>query len=439
MAATLPNAGIVRSLLQAHADPDASDAAGRSPLQYATLANDVKCMEQLLQHDADCNDESLHIASKLVDLQGINLLLNRGAKADHPGPVHCGGRTPLAELCRNADLTQNPPKLKKTLALLCETTTDLSVRVAGKTLIYQALDNNDPYKMSAALLSTCRPVRHALKDPEANVYSKGTLRYTPTAYIRHFRCVESRSRRVVDLARRCCNLENCPAPQLENLLHTYGCNDRFWDVRAGANQPEGLCNPPPEIIDAMRVAENARHEQARKDHIQRELDAAAAAEQRRKRETMRLEQEKRDAEIRAEKDRADADARAIRRRAEAEAEAARISAQAENEKADAARRREQREYNVRLDRDEAEYNEKQRRKRKSNDQQMRMLRDRSNIQIDQKKKEANISKDVMREQRHLAGEKRKMINDTTEMFKEAGYAGASRANVGRVLGEIEDA
>lgn len=284
MAASSARAGTILRLLQAGAHPDTQDSTDRTPLQYATMVATIEGMDQLLTYKAEVNDESLHIAARQLDLPAVKLLLDHHARADLPGTIHCGGRTPLGEICRMANLNQSPPQLKKTLMLLCKATTNLSVLTHGKSLLLHALDNNTPLKMTTALLTSCLPVREGVND-DFNIFSKGSLRYSPTAYVRHFKCAESSGYRSPYFSRRCCTLEACPAPKLEKLLHEYGCEDRFWDANAGANQPKGLCNPSPAITTAIEDAESLRKEQARK--------ARAEAEERERKERVEAEEKAR--------------------------------------------------------------------------------------------------------------------------------------------------
>ena len=251
MATTLRSVDIVLKLLEAGADYDAADDAGRSPLLYATLANDTKIMECLIERGAEINNESLHVAARQLDLPAVKMLLDHQTNADEPGTINCHGRTPLAELCLNANLTHNPSSLKKTLSLLCDVTCNLGKSSNGTSLLYQALGNDDPLKMTAALLSTCSSIRHGLKDIDTNIYSKGSLFYSPTAYVRHFLCTQTRDHREMDLSLPCCNRNDCRAGDLERLLRTYGCVDRFWDDHAGSDQPEGYCNPSQRIVDSV--------------------------------------------------------------------------------------------------------------------------------------------------------------------------------------------
>lgn len=448
MAASSPNGDITLRLLEAGAYPDTQDCAERTPLQYATMANNVKGMDHLLKHDAEVNDESLHIAARQLDLSAVDLLLAHHARTDLPGTVHCGGRTPLGELCRMADLSENPAQLIKTLKLLCKATKSFGVLTDGRSCIFQALDNHKPLQMTAALLKSCQAVNDEINN-DYNILVNGSLCYSPSAYVRHFKCIEPSGVRSVDLSRRCCGIDACPAPQLERLLHAHGCQDRFWDGAAGANQPRGFCNPPFAIIASIKDAEAARREQdrkararaeemARKEQEQRELDEAAAANSRRERERIRALEEVAAAEIRATKKKAEAEAQAIQQRtAEKEKEIRRLKA-VEDEEAEARRKRELAEQNHQLEQERLKAKAEDELEAKRDRRREQALRERTNIQLDQKKREADIQQKVFKEERNLMEEKRKFMNDARNMFIEANHAGGvTRAGMGRILGEIE--
>ena len=438
MAAKIRNPEFVLKLLEAGADCDAEDGKGRSPLLHATLGNDTRSMKCLIEHGAGVNDESLHTAARQINFSATKLLLDHKANADEPGNVSCHGRTPLAELCFKADISHNPSKLKKTVALLCEATSNLKGLCNGRSLVYQALDNKDPLKMTTALLTTCQITRHSLRDFDSNIYAQGSLLHSPTAYVRHFKCAQSRNQRNLDLSLRCCTLNHCPAPDLERLLRTYDCVDRFWDEQAGTNQPRGYRNPSRKIIDSFHEAEQARQRRLRQEQKQKEQEAAAAAERQRQREEMRLRQERQDAEIREKAAHAAAEVRAIRQKAEAEAEASRRRAEAEAQRAEAEHLREEQERNRQEERERRGHQEREKRRRDRDDQHLRVLKDKSNIQVNKVRQMTNMAKETMKEERLLTTEKRNMINDAADMFVEAGHAGASRDSVGRVLGEYKN-
>ncbi|KAL8992106.1 MAG: hypothetical protein Q9169_007368, partial [Polycauliona sp. 2 TL-2023] len=436
---------IVGKLLQKGANPDTQDGTDRSPLEYATMAGDIEGMRYIIQHKSnghdDMNDElldeSLHVAARNMDNAAIRLLLENKFRPDLPGPVHAGGRIALAEACRMGDATVDSSQLKKVLALLCKATADLKVRTHGKSLVILALDNTSPIRMTTALLASCPAIRDSLNEGY-NVFSKGSCRYSLTAYVRHFKRVEPLGRRCLDLSKRCCTQGPCDAPKLERLLRSYDCQDRFWDSDAGASQPKAFCNPPDFILTAIKEAKAERLAQARKDQARREDEAAAAAERKKDKERAKKRQEERAAERRALDERIAAELHAIEQKAIAESRAQRKLAEAEANRAEADSRREEKEHNARRARRQQVQDDKDKRQRERDWQAAATLKERKNIQIDQKRKEANFRKGVMREEKKLLEERGRLADSMGDMFREAQYAGVGKVGAGRILGEIEN-
>lgn len=87
MAASSQNSNITSRLLEAGAYPDTQDSGGRTPLQYATMANNIKGMDHLLKYNSEVDDESLHIAARQLDLPAVKVLLANHARTDLPGVV----------------------------------------------------------------------------------------------------------------------------------------------------------------------------------------------------------------------------------------------------------------------------------------------------------------------------------------------------------------
>ena len=242
---------------------------------------------------ADVDDESLHIAARHLNFLALKVLLEHDASVNLPGTLNCEGRTPLEELCRMANPRVNSAQLKKCLKMLCNATSQskLKSRNNGKSLVLLALNNDDPLQMTRALLVCCDTIECGLNE-DCNLFKQQTFFYSPTMYIRHFKCIERSGPHSLHPSQPCCTADNCPAPELERLLRAHGCDDRFWDDNASVNQPDGACGLPPAIVAAQSEAESSQREQAkqarieaeeksRPDALQAELDAAADAELRR--------------------------------------------------------------------------------------------------------------------------------------------------------------
>jgi cytohesin len=93
----VPRPEAVEALLDAHADPNAADDQGRTPLHAAAEKAKPDVVARLLDAKADPNARDtagatpLHLAAKLKRKETIELLLQRGAD---PSAKDKGGRTP---------------------------------------------------------------------------------------------------------------------------------------------------------------------------------------------------------------------------------------------------------------------------------------------------------------------------------------------------------
>ena len=462
MAVCSANANAASQLLTAGAEPNIQDSGLRTPLLYATIRKDKACIERLLQYQANTDDESLHAAARGLDHTAVQLLLEHGADPDLLGTTHCGSRTPLGEMCVKADMRDDPSQAQKVMQMLYEGMKKPRVLVDGKSLLFLALGNiHSALYMVRGLLKTCASLKNDINN-EYNLYSKQSRRYSPTAYVRHFKCRQTRNHRSFDLQRRCCTLDGCPAPELESVLRAHGCKNRFWDEGKGADQPLGYCDPPESIKAAIRVADVEREErnrQARERAEQKRLrdeaeqeereraarrarqkDQENADEIRREHERAWAIKEKQAAQTRATQQQAQDEAWAIAKRAAAEENVIRVLNQARADGSRAEADQERREYEMKRQRSLDEFREQQRRDKVQRDDEVRVLRDKTNILTNQKRQEADIQSRLMAENRRKLEDQKKVIKGLTDMAKEAGNAGVNPRLIegvqGRILGEI---
>lgn len=215
-------------------------------------------MKHLLKFQADPNDESLHVAASKASASMIKLLLDNGASEEYPGIVSCDSRTPLGELCRNATPDVDSARVKASLRAFEQVRPNYAILTRSKSLVLQALDNASPLSMTRMVLNAYPFLRQNL-NAEFNIFTlKSGKCYSLTMYVRHYKCIESMRNRSVLSERSCCSLKACPSPPLEELLRSFGCQDRYWDDKAGANQPVGACGFPPHIIEAQKEAAKER-------------------------------------------------------------------------------------------------------------------------------------------------------------------------------------
>ena len=399
----------MQRLLEAGAEPDAEDYRHRTALYHATAAEDVKCMKHLLKCDADPNDESLHLAAANANHSLIKLLLGHGASVNYPGTVSCEGRTPLGELCQKARPDKDPAGVKSSLKVFYESSPDYKLLTRNKSIVMQALDNDSPLLMARALLNAFPNLRSNL-NAEFNIFkTKGGKHYSLTMYVRHYKCIQDPRYRSYLSEYSCCSLVSCPGPTLENFLRSFGCEDRYWDEIAGANQPAGACGLPSHIIEKQHEAARIREKEATQAREraeraairasrQAELDADAAAERRREEDRLALKEEERQA-----------DAREERRR---------ISAI-------------QDEHNSRRALERRTFEEQQDRQRIAARDEEDRIRRRDTQRIKTLEREAKIEVDVNKE-------RRRTIDKVAGVMREAQIMGASESGVGRILGEIEN-
>lgn len=364
-------------------------------------------MKHLLTYQADPNNESLHLAASKANASMIKLLLDNGGSEEYPGTISCEGRTPLGELCRNATPEIDSNGVKASLRTFQNARLNYMKLSQNKSLVIHALDNDSPLSMTRLLLATYSFLRQNL-NADFNIFtSKSRKRYSLTMYVRHYKCIESIRKRSVLCKRSCCSLKACPCPPLEKLLRSFGCQDRYWDDKAGANQPVGACGFPPHIIEAIeeaaaerkRLEEQARERaerRARREERQAELDAEARRERQREEDRLALKE--------------------AERRADAE----------EDERQLAAVRKADR---VRKEQKTMEFEEEQDRRRAAAREEENRVKKRDMQRIKTLKEEARIESGVYRE-------RQRFLDGVSGVMREAQIAGIGNQGLGRVLGEI---
>ncbi len=381
-------------------------------------------MKHLLDFRANPDDESLHLAARLTRPSLVGLLLDHGASVDCPGIYTCDYRTPLGDTCLRTSPIRDPARLKTIFDLFSKVQPNLTKLTNNKSLVFLALDNESPFEMTTALLKAFRFMRENL-NADFNIFrEQGGVCYSLTMYVRHFKCKKPLS---LESGRRCCNLDTCPAPELEKLLREFGCRDRFWDETAGANQPPGVCGPPAHVIEDQERAKKERQrqlkqsrlraeERARQEALQADLDRADAAERRRERERLAVLEEKRQADANEERRRLELLEET--REAEARDERRRLAAVKAEQMAESERKR-------------RVFAEQQNRARMARTEEERHVKRMHDIKVAATEREAKITTGVLRE-------KKKVIDSVNDMVQQAQISGAGGQAVGRIMGEIGD-
>ncbi|ROT42180.1 hypothetical protein SODALDRAFT_326351 [Sodiomyces alkalinus F11] len=183
---------IVKRLLLEGAEVDVADAGGDTPLAMATdiggeLA--ITIMSSLLAAGASRDDGSLHNAARELNLPAVQVLVEYGHDPDFPSHLH-DGRSALGELClRAADSSEFTAAREKTaekvMGFLIEKGSDMTLKVAGKSILHLALESRDPLTTTRLLLK-CGMWKHVNR--KFNLYTDGgggghTYTYSPTMYV----------------------------------------------------------------------------------------------------------------------------------------------------------------------------------------------------------------------------------------------------------------
>ncbi|KAI0458749.1 hypothetical protein F5B21DRAFT_404819 [Xylaria acuta] len=240
---------VAKLLLLAGAEVDVTDALGNSPLSMASaIGGDlaVAMMSNLLAAGASKNDGSLHNATRELNIQAMQVLVEYGHDPDFPSPLHCG-RTALAELCLHTSdsvqmTTSKEKAMERAIEFLLQSGTDITIQSEGKSILLLALESAD------ALTTTKVLLRAALwKDINKpfNQYNDGKYTYSPTMYVQR---VLSNSDKTTELVR---------------LLRSNRCTDVYF-ANSGP-QPED-CVGMPAHIQREEEQRQARLDRLRKDN-----------------------------------------------------------------------------------------------------------------------------------------------------------------------------
>lgn len=448
IAASSSQPALVLLLLEAGARAATEDRLRRTPLYYAAREGCLESMRHLLNYNTELEDESLHIAARLTHAEAVDLLLDYGASVDYPGVISCDDRTPMGEICRRTDPEKDPARLKETLRVLAKRKPNPQKLASAKSLVFLALDNEKAIIMIRILLAVWPYLRDHLNS-DFNIYRReGGFCYSPTMYVRHFKCLLPSHLRDFNREHQCCQLHECQAPALEKLLRAYDCQDRFWNDRGGAKQPRGACGEPSHIFEAQREAERllgrqqeqARleaEERARRDAEQAALDAEAAAKQQRldaEAAAERQRERKRLALI--EQERA-AKAAEDQRYLQVAEEGRRAEAREAEEKREAEAREERRRIKAIEDEDRTRraiknkaFEEEQARTRLMADEEARRKKKQDEQTLATQRKQAQLEKDLIRE-------KQRLLDSAVELVRQTQIAGYGQQSAGRILGEIE--
>lgn len=166
-------------------DIDFEETTGRTPLHIATENRNLDCMSVLLKAGAKPDDGSLHVAARSVDVESIALLKKHGHDVLCPVDLF-NGRTPVAELCRNASgLGPRWSKSMQEAMKLLMPFPPASWKFDGKTVLHLAIDNPSSAAPILGSLLYLSRVRESPTKDDDYLFTDGGLQYSPTMYVHH--------------------------------------------------------------------------------------------------------------------------------------------------------------------------------------------------------------------------------------------------------------
>lgn len=202
MAIRTERLALVDALVDAGADPSATNEKGISPLLLAGEMGSLAVTKRLIQAGANPNDGSLHQAARTMQTKVVKALLQHGANPNYRSGLH-GGRTVLAEICLVAKVTTSIYQAAvEFLTELQRKGAAIEERSERRPLICMALDNQDPVMVVQAFMAACLPNNRV--DEDFNLYEENGMVYSPTYYVSKglSRGPRALSQEVVQLPRR---------------------------------------------------------------------------------------------------------------------------------------------------------------------------------------------------------------------------------------------
>ncbi len=215
----------------------AKDIFHRSPLFYVSRLGSVDSVSLLLTRKSGKNDGSLHEASRCFHSEVMRLLIDAGHDPNHRSRPHCG-RTALGEMALYGIVPDDDALGDEAADILKEAGADPLAPVHGKSIVFLALDNQDPVPITRLLLD--RVLGGSLND-EGCIYQRDNLHYSPSMYV----------------AKGICKSPKSEAHELLELLKGLGATDHYY-ASMDHQQPHDAIGLPAEIQeveDARRANE----------------------------------------------------------------------------------------------------------------------------------------------------------------------------------------
>ncbi|KAI1735934.1 hypothetical protein F4680DRAFT_433574 [Xylaria scruposa] len=255
LAAKNSRGDIVKKLVDAKADSRGHDRFDKAALFYASQMGDVNAVKALLKIEFRRNDGSLHEAARNLHRDCVAALIKAEFEPNfRSSREEYNGRNALQEMTFRCDGSKKVPDMEATILSLKKGGADPLEKWQGKTALFLALSNPQPYRITQALLNTGKWCQS--NDPK-NVIERlhpetGTrLYFSPTVYLKRYT-----------------NQGNAAInAQLESLLRTMGCEDRYF-AGLGSEQPDDAIGLPDDIAKEVKCRKEylEKYSKAEFDH-----------------------------------------------------------------------------------------------------------------------------------------------------------------------------
>ncbi|KAI0420323.1 hypothetical protein F5X98DRAFT_383402 [Xylaria grammica] len=238
---------IVKKLLEAKANSRSHDRFDKAALFYASQVGDINAVNALLKTDFRMNDGSLHEAARNLHGDCVAALINakydpnfRSSRAEH------NGRNALQELSFCCSGSQHVPDIEATILALAKGGASPLEKWRGKTALFLALSNPQPYCITQAFLNTGKWCKvNDSKNVFEEIQADGTkLYFSLTVYLRRYFGKANNGNSYLEL---------------EKLLRTVECVDRYF-AGHGFPQPHGAIGLPKDIAEEVQRLEEESNE-----------------------------------------------------------------------------------------------------------------------------------------------------------------------------------
>lgn len=391
---------VAEELVLNGADTSTRTDDGKSHLFFAA-SKDYGLVRTLVKAGVARDDGSLQEASRRIQVDVVKCLLQADHDPNHPSLLH-KGRGALGELCLKANTSANSQEqVVATIEALVDSGADLEIRELGKPLLFLALDNQNPYPITEALLKSVM-WRHI--NEKFNLCIVDRMVYSPTMYITK------------------CKAASPERDALLRLLQRSRATDVYYATTG--TQPSDAKGMPAHIVEAER---------ARKEH------EAMIAEQKARHETQLAEgKERHERQLAEEKERHE-------RRLQEERERHESRLREEREQEIQAQALAKKRYDTKMQRDKERAKQAEEAQRlkirlaeEATQKQFHLKQKSHQAELEYKRKEAGVQKQALKSKLDLEKEHKRTLIEyeviqrranaaIDEGFADYNYAGGNRS------------